>query len=62
MIITNVLKSVRRRTKRFLEEKGIDTGKLEEVEVEIQILINKKKSVEQAQMIKRDYEKDKSII
>ncbi|NLR89650.1 ATP-binding protein [Flammeovirga agarivorans] len=46
--------------KGLLEEKGIDTGKLDEVEAEIQTLISKLKSVEQAQMIKRDYEKDKT--
>ncbi|ANQ50983.1 ATP-binding protein [Flammeovirga sp. MY04] len=53
------LRQLEEERKGLLEEKGIDTGKLDEVEEEIQMLIKKLKQVEQAQMIKRDYEKDK---
>lgn len=45
--------------KGLLEEKGIDTDKLEEVEREINILNHKIKQIEEAQIVKRGYEKDK---
>ncbi|NME68884.1 ATP-binding protein [Flammeovirga aprica] len=46
--------------KGLLEEKGIDTDKLAEVEEEITILNHKLKQVEEAQIVKRGYEKDKT--
>ncbi|MBB6462084.1 ATP-binding protein [Flammeovirga kamogawensis] len=53
------IKELEEERKGLLEEKGIDTEKLQEVEIEIQALLSKIKDVEQAQIIKRDYEKDK---
>lgn len=53
------IKSLEEERKGLLEEKGIDTDKLQEVETEISHLNHKIKQVEEAQIVKRGYEKDK---